>query len=483
MLIPHHFNVMPVKDKKPLIRWIDITDREQTAEEKAKILENGEIGNIGIVCGAVSRIFVLDIDGPKGEESIAKYHLPRTPSVKTPHGRHIYFRWTKELEDKVTTKTAILEGVDVRGNGGYVVFYGWELGPHLSGFAWPPKWLVDLLPDKGGLRLVTSGPAAILSAIKEGNRNDSFTRLAGSLWGKGYSVDVVYGMLSASAREAQFPESELLAICKSVSRYPQPLTMTTDGQGENIESFLADRVNVKWICEPFIAEQSIGIIAGLPESRKSWIMVDLAVTAAAGGGQWMSRFPVAKKRVLLIDQERTKSEVQRRIQAVIAGKGLAVNDIRDTLFVRSSTSTRMDDQRSYDSLKKEINDIKPELILIDSFATIHTKNESSRMEIQQVMERFKELRNEFKCSIVIIHHETKASFQGKKEGAESSFLDMAGNIAIPAAAEFCMNVTKHTEEASWCHHTKSTQGNKMAPFLVKVRDAVPDKSQIIVEAF
>jgi hypothetical protein len=60
---------------------------------------------------------------------------------------------------------------------------------------------------------------------------------------------------------------------------------------------------------------------------------------------------------------------------------------------------------------------------------------------------------------------------------------MAGNIAIPAAAEFCMNVVKHDDESSFCHHTKSTQGPKYAPFLVKVRDLEPDRSQIAVEAY
>ena len=55
-----------------------------------------------------------------------------------------------------------------------------------------------------------------------------------------------------------------------------------------------------------------------------------------------------------------------------------------------------------------------------------------------------------------------------KKAKSSSYLDMAGNVAIPAAAEFCMNITKRDEESSWVHHTKSTLGTKMPPFVVKV---------------
>ena len=165
-------------------------------------------------------------------------------------------------------------------------------------------------------------------------------------------------------------------------------------------------------------------------------MVDLAIECTRGGGLWLNRFPVKAAKVLLIDQERSKSEVQRRIsKAVIAGKGTpCLRHHKDNFFVRSGTSTRIDLQPSFDALRKEMSDIRPSLVLVDSFATFHTKEESNRMEIQQVMERIKQLRSEFNCSILLIHHATKMSYQGHKDGAEPSYLDLAGNVAIPAAA-------------------------------------------------
>ena len=575
MKIPNFFNVMLVKDKKPLTSWKELTEREQTSEERAKVLEVAQPGTLGIVTGSISRLFVLDIDGAEGEKAIEKFHIPRTPKVRTPHGCHYYFRWTDELDGCVTTRAGIFNKVDVRGDGGYVVFYGWSLAPTLVPLAAPPTWLVDALPKKES-RQISAGPMATLSSIREGNRNQSFTSLAGGLRARGYTTDVIFELLRPKAREVQFPESELMAVCQSIGRYDAP---KLEGQGESVEDFLADRQDVKWICEPFIAEQSIGFIAGLPESRKSWILIDLAVACASGSGLWLNKYPINSTspkqpttsgdltkrpwnilsrshsvnsmqksteplepmlpvsgphksepngtlispstnnsgsrregeptiasigpititphiglnqageqphgghRVLLIDQERSKGETQRRLRAVIAGRGLRVADIKTTLFVRSSTSTRLDSQTSYDSLKKELSELRPTLLLVDSFATFHTKNESNRMEIQQVLERIKEIRNEFKCSIVLIHHETKAAYAGHKEGQPSSYLDMAGNVAIPAAAEFCMNVTKRDDDSSWCHHTKSTQGMKTGPFVVTVKDVDGNSDKIRVEAF
>ena len=99
MKLPHQFQLMLVKDKKPLAPWKELTEREQTPEDKAKVLEVAQPGTIGIVTGPISRLFVLDIDGEEGEKAIEKFHIPRTPKVRTPHGCHYYFRWTDDLND------------------------------------------------------------------------------------------------------------------------------------------------------------------------------------------------------------------------------------------------------------------------------------------------------------------------------------------------------------------------------------------------
>lgn len=487
MMLPNFMNVMPVREKRPLISWKHLIDAAQSTDEKAAILEHGAPGNIGIVTGPVSRVFVLDIDGPKGEKSLEGKFIPRSWSVKTPKGRHVYFRWDSRLDGCITTNTGLLEGVDTRGYGGYVVFYGWEQPPHTHALGSAPKWLVDLLPKKEAREItVQKGALSRISTVKEGTRNDDFFRMASSLRARGCKPDEIFAFLEPKAKEVAFPPEELRSICDRMVQYRQgtPLIQTqVERPGESVESFLAEQVPINWICKPFIAEQSIGIVGGLPESRKSWILVDLAVEHARGGGLWMGKFPVTGGRVLLIDQERSKGEVQRRLKAVIAGKGLDARDIGSTLFVRSGTTTRIDQQQSFDALRREVSDLRPTLILVDSFATFHTKEESNRMEIQQVMERIKQIRNEFQCSIQLIHHATKQSYHSQKDGGEPSYIDLAGNVAIPAAAEMCLGIVKHDDESSFVHHTKSTQGVRMAPFLVKVKDLVPDGSKIVIEAY
>lgn len=473
------FNVMPVKDKKPLIAWGHLIEKAQTLEEREKIINDNRVGNIGIICGEVSKLFVLDDDG---SNELKQYNIPRTATVKTPRGgRHYYFKWTADLDNKVTTRTAVLDKVDTRGHGGYVVFYGWEKAPNIVPFANPPQWLIDKLPNKTEGRVIGKpSTVEVISSIKDGNRNASFASLAGGLRRNGYSEAAIFELLKPKAKEVGLEEEELVRICKSIGRY-EPAH--TPDQGESVDSFLANSQKVEWICEPIIAKGSIGFVAGLPEAKKTWLLMDLAIEMARGGGLWLKKFPVASGKVLFIDQERAKSETQRRLKAVIAGKELDASILKGNLFVRCGSSTKLDLQHSYDAFRKELGDIKPDVVMVDSFATFHTKEESNRMEIQQVLERIKKLRDEFGCTFLLVHHETKASYQNRKEGGVPSYLDMSGNVAIPAAAEMTLSVVQHDDEKSMVHHTKSTLSVKIAPFLVKVIDLLPDRSKIAVEAY
>lgn len=473
------FNLMPVKDKKPLVSWKELTEREQTHDEREKVIREHGAGSIGVVCGPISKVFVLDDDG---SEELKNYHIPRTATVKTPRGgRHYYFKWTRELANKVTTRTSILDKVDTRGDGGYVVFYGWEQAPNVVPFAEPPKWLIDRLPNKTDSRIIGKPTTVeVVSSIKEGNRNASFASLAGGLRRNGYSAEAIFELLKPKAREVSFDEKELWLVCKSIERY-EPAKIAD--QGESVDAFLADQQKVEWICEPIVARGSIGFVAGLPEAKKTWLLMDLAIEMAKGGGLWLKKFPVESGKVLFIDQERAKSETQRRFKAVIAGKELDHMSLKGHLFIRCGSSTKLDLQHSYNAFRKELGDIKPDVVMVDSFATFHTKEESNRMEIQQVLERIKKLRDEFGCTFLLVHHETKASYQNRKEGGVPSYLDMSGNVAIPAAAEMTLSVVQHDDEKSMVHHTKSTLSVKIPPFLVRVSDLLPDRSKIAVEAY
>lgn len=123
----------------------------------------------GIVTGAASQLWVLDLDGPEGLETFRQLLIEhghvdgRLPEghlkVKTPSGGwHVYFAWEEGIHNSVR---ALGPGVDVRGEGGYVAAPGAKvLGGRYevlnNELYWPllpaPAWLVELVRSRPASR-------------------------------------------------------------------------------------------------------------------------------------------------------------------------------------------------------------------------------------------------------------------------------------------------------------------------------------------
>lgn len=479
-LLKKGYNIIPLKGgnditsvdyKKPLINWSKYQTRISTLSE----VHLWETNVFGIVTGSLSKLLVLDIDYdiliPVLKDDA------KSIKIKTNRGWHIYYKWVSELDTKITTKTNIMENADIRGEGGYVVCWNTYL-PDITELSPPPQWLIDLLPNKEK-KLESGWVDKTLQEIKEGNRNDTFTRLAGSLRARGYSSGVIFDLLRSKGIEIGLSEQEVKTICKSVGRYRQG---TGSSESSSIDNFLKQNSIVEWLVPTILAKQSIGFVAGLPETMKTWLMMDLAIEISRGG-VWLGKFKANKGKVLFIDQERFKGETQRRFKAILNEKEIDPKILEDQLYIKCETTIRIDLQQSFDAFKKELFELQPDLVIIDSFATFHTKEENSRTEIQVVLERIKQLRNETKCTFLFIDHENKGVFHDRETEEQPSAMRMVGSVAKVASAETIFTVRRNDINSSFVYHTKSTLSSTIAPFLVKVTDKNLEKTSISVEAF
>jgi replicative DNA helicase len=105
------------------------TATTDTAQITAWWTTNPDHG-VGVVTGAASGVWVLDVDvadGKAGDETLATLEqthgpLPATYEVITGSGgRHLYFAWDDGPEIRNSASGALGPGLDVRGEGGFVV--------------------------------------------------------------------------------------------------------------------------------------------------------------------------------------------------------------------------------------------------------------------------------------------------------------------------------------------------------------------------
>ena len=199
--------------------------------------------NIGIVCGAISGLVVLDVDGPEGAEALEELErelgaLPETIEALTGRGggRHLYF---KHPGDNVPSHT-IGNKLDVKADGGYVVGpgslhhsgrrYMWEAahGPDDVALAEvPAAWIQKLREDKP--QRAQAAKEGELVQIPDGERNNTLASLAGTMQRRGFSFDSILAALLTENQKKCDPPLEALEvekIARSISRYPpEPAAM------------------------------------------------------------------------------------------------------------------------------------------------------------------------------------------------------------------------------------------------------------------
>lgn len=232
-------SVFPVnpRDKKPAISsWLKYQTERATKEEIEEWYGKNRHQGIAIVTGAISNIFVVDLDKykPGYDDAVADKYFPDsliTPVVETMNkGQHLYF---KNPPGNLTINAGVFPGLDFRGNGGYVV-----APPTKNGIGSSYKWIVDIADQEcadlpGGFIAainnsisfsgdVTTKKKGLLHSVtfnlNTGTRDQTLFHIANCLIKGGCSpVDAELALKTlANSCNPPFPESEAEAKIKSV---------------------------------------------------------------------------------------------------------------------------------------------------------------------------------------------------------------------------------------------------------------------------
>lgn len=194
--------------------------------------------NVGVATGG--GLVVVDIDPRSGgDESLVELRrrlgaLPDTVECLTGGGgRHIYLAVPGEVRNSAGVLGA---GLDVRGDGGYVVAppsvhgsgrsYGWEASsrPDEVDVAPAPAAWLEAITARPKLRVI---PGAKGEPFPEGERNASLFKRAASMRAAGFDVAAILAALTLENETRCVPPldpAEVKGIAESVGRYPAGLS-------------------------------------------------------------------------------------------------------------------------------------------------------------------------------------------------------------------------------------------------------------------
>lgn len=208
--------------------------------------------NIGIATGKKSGgIFVIDLDIDE-DKGIDGYHtlqdwerdngsFPDTWRVKTGRGGcHLYFK--APLNCEIRNRAGIIDGVDIRGEGGYVVA---PPSIHSNGFRY--EW--EVAPDEEPLADINDtikfflqtgispneAKFAMPDKVKSGERNTMLFKFACMMQAKGVSDQAIYAAAESENEAKCIPPiegNELNQIVKSALKYKKGMPIHFDSDGK-----------------------------------------------------------------------------------------------------------------------------------------------------------------------------------------------------------------------------------------------------------
>jgi hypothetical protein len=204
--------------------------------------------NWAVATGAVSGVIVIDIDahhgGPRALAALEARlgPLPAGPRVRTPHGgSHYFFAYPADGRPIPCSAGRLGPGVDVRGDGGYVLVppsrvrradgaiaaYAWQVPPPPVGTPLPelpPTWLAALRATSATVAVGPAFPApSECDGFADGTRNDSLARVGGLLRRLGLSpaaIERALVALNETLCQPPLPADEVQKLARGLGRYP-----------------------------------------------------------------------------------------------------------------------------------------------------------------------------------------------------------------------------------------------------------------------
>jgi Bifunctional DNA primase/polymerase, N-terminal len=188
---------------------------------------------IGVPTGKISNVDVLDLDSARHPEAVNwwmsnRQRIPHTRTHQTGSGGlHIFFRHNELAR---TGNGRLGEGIDVKANGGYVVWwpaFGRKIAHEGPISEWP-DWLIakqqprpprDFFPNKPGSHTSLEPVAKFVASLVQGKRNNGtfwgFCRAFETVNAGGVSVSEAVHVVTQAALSTGLTEREVRPIARS----------------------------------------------------------------------------------------------------------------------------------------------------------------------------------------------------------------------------------------------------------------------------
>lgn len=405
--------------------------------------------NIGLATGE-NNLFVIDVDnknGANGEQSLkdANIVLEDTLIQVTPTGgKHYIYK----DESARSCKVNVLNGVDIRATGGYIVLapskingksYQW-LKPINNSFNDSIRNYDGFLDEIYKQKDSEDDVRFFLPLnIEEGKRNETLFKYASKMQAQKYTDSQIQDELIKVNSERCDPpldSKELKQLISSVFRYKKGKSKGNKGQLVSLKD--VEGTKTEWLWYPYIPKGKITLLVADPGTGKTMLALQLMATLSKGGyiddpnSIFKGNFFTESRSIYLTAEDGYSDTIKPRLEQM---KPLA--NFKNIAYIDDSEEPIYFDS---EILETHLKEYKPSLLVFDPVqAYLGEKVDMHRAnEVRPKLKRLGDLAEKTNCAILLIMHMSKMS-------SNSALYRALGSIDFVGAARSVIQLVKNPE--------------------------------------
>lgn len=416
--------------------------------------------NVGIQTGTNSGIFVIDVDGPTGEltltdKKLAFGDLPVTYKVTTRSDDryHLYFEQPPGVRTKnqASDEEKLGLGIDVRGDGGYVVGAP-SIHPETGK---PYRVVVEMLPAKpmqwvldfvlvGEVKKTRTGQ--VPQHINRGNRDAALTRIAGQMRWLGLDEPELLKALkeiNVQRCKPALDEKDIERISKSIGSKPASSFSAAGVLNEQeLVAKMASDIQPKpitWRWMKFLPRGGIVVWGGDPGHGKSTMSLTIAAAITNGTnlpGDLTNEVYAPEHVIILSAEDDADTVIIPRL--MVAGADLKMVSIIEPMMSDGRPALL---PAHLDKLAAKINETKAGLVIIDPLDSFLGGEIDSykNADVRRALSPIQAMAHRTQAIILVLGHlnkSTTASAMQRFSGSGAFIAAPRVSFAFGASQEF-----------------------------------------------
>lgn len=448
------FSVIPIqaREKKPLISWEEYQNRRATEEEINAWWAKWPEANVGLVTGAVSGLVVIDLDTVEAKDKLKDlvpgFDFSAVPRSRTGNGWQIFF---KHPGLTITNRAGVLPGLDVRGDGGYVVAPP-SIHPNGKAYKWEvpingelPKLPVDLFklissPTGNGSESSFRerfDTAQALAGVPEGRRDETLFKLGCKLRAADIPQAMAESLILEAARncEPPFPERQALEKISNAYRRYEPRQSESKATPSRAfcliqaKDLLAlEEPDTEWLWEGILPAGGLSLLVAKPKVGKTTLAFNLALAVAGGKdflGRMTKQFPV-----VYLALEEKRSEIRKKLKSL--------GETPEGISFHFGSAP----EKAIQEVRTLIQETKAGFLIVDVLQKLcRVKDLNDYAQVTNTLEPLMAMAREENCHILLTHHAGKAD---RQDGD-----DILGSTALLGGVDTSIHIKKRDKRRSF----------------------------------